>query len=175
MICKHILFTTFLNEPELFFHTVKWFQVFLCITNDSIKHQSFVDTQLTDQIVLFLTIQFSISYLFAHCLISNISIRPIDRTRSGAITSGQSRLGSNGNEGVLHISQSSKTGTSLSDYLISYQRHSLAGGVLPLSAELQSMYSTAPPSAPLQLTELSIERDQIYLTVFSTDELKYQF
>ena len=37
----------FLNEPELIFflQTVKWFQVLLCITNDSIKHQSYVYTQ----------------------------------------------------------------------------------------------------------------------------------
>ena len=43
---------------------VKWFQVLLCITNNSIKHQSFVYTQLNDQIVLILTIQFSISHFF---------------------------------------------------------------------------------------------------------------
>ncbi len=39
----------------------KWFQVLLCITNNSIKHQPFVDTELNDQTVLFLTSQFSIS------------------------------------------------------------------------------------------------------------------
>ena len=36
----------------------------LCITNNSIKHQLFVYTQLNDQIVLFQTIQFSKSRLF---------------------------------------------------------------------------------------------------------------
>ena len=36
----------------------------LCITNNSIKHQSFVYTQLNDEKVLFQTIQFSISDLF---------------------------------------------------------------------------------------------------------------
>ena len=36
MISKHILFITFLNEPELFFYTVKWFQIFLF----TIKHLS---------------------------------------------------------------------------------------------------------------------------------------
>ena len=39
MICKHILLITFLNEPELIFlfpDKVKWFQVFLYNTNDSI-------------------------------------------------------------------------------------------------------------------------------------------
>ncbi len=38
------------------FHTVKCFQVLLFNTNNSIKHQSFVYTQLNDQIFLFQTI-----------------------------------------------------------------------------------------------------------------------
>ena len=42
-------------------YTVKWFQILLCITNNSIKHQSFVYIQLNDQTVLFQTIQFSMS------------------------------------------------------------------------------------------------------------------
>ena len=42
-------------------HTVKSFQVLLFNTNDSIKHLSFVYTQLNDQTILFQTIQFSIS------------------------------------------------------------------------------------------------------------------
>ena len=40
----------------------------LCITYYLIKHQSFVYTQLNDQTVLFQTIPFSISHLFAHSL-----------------------------------------------------------------------------------------------------------
>ena len=44
--------------------TVKSFQVLLYITNNSIKHNSFVYSQLNDQTVLFQTIQFSISHLF---------------------------------------------------------------------------------------------------------------
>ena len=48
MIYKHI-FITFLNEPKLILlHTVKLFQVLLCITNNSIKHQSFAYTQLSN-------------------------------------------------------------------------------------------------------------------------------
>ena len=55
--------------------------------------------------------------------ISNSSIRPINRTLSSAITPGQSGLGSDSNEGVLHIPQSSRiTGTSPSDCLVSYIR-----------------------------------------------------
>ena len=66
MVCKHILLIMFLNEAKLILlHTVKWFQVLLCITNNSIKHQSFVYTQLNDQTVLFQTTQFSTSHLFA--------------------------------------------------------------------------------------------------------------
>ena len=49
---------------------------------------------------LFQTIQFSISTLFS-------SIWPIDRTLSGATTPSQSGPGSDGNEGVLRIPQSS--------------------------------------------------------------------
>ena len=56
----------FLNEPKLILlHTIKRFQVFQCITNNSIRYQLFVYTHLNDQIVLFPTIQFSISHLFA--------------------------------------------------------------------------------------------------------------
>ena len=40
---------------------VKWFQVLLCIPNNSIKHQSFVCTQLNEQTVLFQTIKFDMS------------------------------------------------------------------------------------------------------------------
>ena len=41
-------------------------KLLLCVINNSIKHWSFVYTQLNDQIVLFLTIQFSISHLCVH-------------------------------------------------------------------------------------------------------------
>ena len=50
MICKHIL--TFLNKLEIFlFHTVKWFQVFLSLMNNSINYLSFVCTQLNGYFV----------------------------------------------------------------------------------------------------------------------------
>ena len=71
----------------------------ICITNNSIKHRSFVYIQLNDQTVLFQTSQFFTS----HLLTSNISIRPIDRTQSGVTTPGQSEPVSDCNEGVLHI------------------------------------------------------------------------
>ena len=67
----------------------------------------------------------------------------MDRALSGATTPGQSGPGSDGNERILHIPQSSCiTGTSPSDCLVSYPGHSL-GESYP-SVEVQSMYSTAP-------------------------------
>ena len=58
---------------------------------------------------------------------------------------GQSGPGSNGNEGVLRIPQGpSITGTSPSDCLVSYPGHSLGRGGSYPSAEVQSVYSTAP-------------------------------
>ena len=57
MICKYISLITFLNEPKfILLHTIKSFQVMLGITNNSIKHQLFIHTQLNDQIVLFQTV-----------------------------------------------------------------------------------------------------------------------
>ena len=63
---------------------------------------------------------------------------------SGATTPGQSGPGSDGNKGVIRIPQSSSTaGTSPSDCLVSYPEYSLGGGSYS-SAEVQSVYSTAP-------------------------------
>ena len=45
----------------------------------------------------------SLAIQFGTVEISNSSIRPIDRTLSGATTLGQSGPGSNGNEGALCI------------------------------------------------------------------------
>ena len=67
----------------------------------------------------------------------------IDRTLSGITILGQSGPGSNGSEGLLHISQSSSiTWISPSDCLVSYPGHSL--GESYTSAEIQLVYSTAP-------------------------------
>ena len=85
--------------------------------------------------VLFQTIQFSISTQFN-------SICPIDRTLQGATILSQSEPGSEGNEGVLRIPQSSCiSGISISDGLLSYSGHWLWGGGL---TPLQSVYSTSP-------------------------------
>ena len=93
--------------------------------------------------VLDYTIQFSISTQFS-------SIWAIDKTLSGATTVGQSRPGSDGNKVTLCILQNSSIiGTSLSDCLVSYPRHSL--GKSYLSVEMQSVYSTAPADWALRI------------------------
>ena len=62
---------------------------------------------------------------------------------SGAIIAGQSGLGSDGNEGVHCIPQSSSiTGNSPSDCLVSYQGRLLECGYP--SAEVKAEYSTVP-------------------------------
>ena len=71
---------------------------------------------------------------------SNSSIWPIDRTLSGATTPSQSGPGSDGSEGVLHITQSSSiTEASSSDCLVWYPGHSLPEYYS--SAEMQLVYS----------------------------------
>ena len=67
------------------------------------KHQSFVYTKLIDQTVLFLTIQFNISHLFA----PSLDVKKFYLTLSGATFLGQSGPGSDGKEGVPRIPQSS--------------------------------------------------------------------
>ena len=68
----------------------------------------------------------------------------MDRTQSGATIPDQRVPGSNGNEEVLRIPQSSSIAeNSPSDCLESYLRHSLGGGSYP-SAKKQSVHSTAP-------------------------------
>ena len=106
-----------------------------CISNNSIKHQSFVYTRLNDRTVLFQTIQLSKSTQFS-------SVCPIDRTLSGATTPGQSGPGNNDNKGVLCIPpNSSITEASPSNCLVSYPGHSLRESY-PF-AEMQSVYSAA--------------------------------
>ena len=85
--------------------------------------------------VLFKTIQFSISTQFS-------SIWPINKIPSGATTPSQNGPGSDSNEGILGIPQSSSiTGTLPSDCFVLYPGHSLGWGFHP-SAEKQLVYST---------------------------------
>ena len=75
------------------------------------------------------------SNLFAHSFF-------IDRTLSGAVTLGQSGPGSNDNEEVRHIPQISKAGASSSNGL--FHTQDTRWWVSYSSAEMQSVYSTAP-------------------------------
>ena len=132
MICKYVLLITFLNEPKLIlWYTVKWFQVLLCITNNSSKYQLFVYTQLNNPTVLFQTIQFSISHLFA------LSLNVKEFCLTLATTESQSGPGSDGNEDPIPRS-SSITGVSPLDGFCQYQETRCP------FAEKLSVYSTAP-------------------------------
>ena len=73
----------------------------------------------------------------------------LDETLSGATTPGQSGLKSDGNEGILRISKrSSITGTSPSDWLVSYPEYSL-GGVLPLCRDVVGVFYSPSQLGPL--------------------------
>ena len=81
---------------------------------------------------------------------------PLIGPLSGATTPDPSGPGSDGNDGVLRIPQSSSiTGTSPSDCLVSYPRHSLGGGTYPC-AEKQSLYSTASADCVTKYNEIFI-------------------
>ena len=102
---------------------------------------------------------------------SNSSIwLPIDRTLSGVTTPGQSGPGSDGNEGVFHIPQSSSiTGASPSDCLVLYPGHSFFFGG---GAE----YSTAPDDwANYYETDDSLQLRKLNQNVFNYSYFKIQF
>ena len=72
---------------------------------------------------------------------SNSSIWPLDRTLSGASTPDDRGPGSDGNEWVLRIPQSSSiTGASPLDCLVSYPGRSLGGGVLRLCRDAVGVF-----------------------------------
>ena len=108
------------------------YQTLLYITNNSIKHNAVIYTLLNYQPVLFQTIQFNISHLFAFNL--NVSfIWHLHKTLSSAACPCKSWLEGESNEGLLRIPQSYRiNGGSLPDCLVSYPGNSLEG-ILPLS------------------------------------------
>ena len=65
-------------------------------------------------------------------------------TLTGTTNPGQSGHGSNGNEGVLHILQSSRASASTSDCLVPYPGYSFVGGAPYTFAEIQLAYSKTP-------------------------------
>ena len=100
-------------------HTVKWFQVLLLNTNSSIY------TQINGS-------EYS-KWL-------NSSIWPIEETLTDAPIPGESQLGSNGNEGVLHIPKSPRIEALSSDSLASYPGYSLGRGSYPLDRDAVSIF-----------------------------------
>ena len=103
------------------------------ILNNSVLHTY---TVYMSKAVLFQAIQFNIRTHF-----SSIWLR--HRNLSGATNLGHSEPGSDCNKEFLGIPQTSCiNGDSLSDFLVSYQGHSL-GESYPF-AEMQSVYSAAP-------------------------------
>ena len=110
---------------------MKWLQVLLSNTN-SIEHYSFICTVS------------NISNDYYHeqfnCIVISIHT-VIDRTLSGATTAIQSEHGSNGNEGVLHILTSLRTGALTSDSLMG---HSLEVEFLVLCRDVVGVFY--PPS-----------------------------
>ena len=114
---------------------VKWFQVEQCITNSSLKLQSFVYTQLNDQTVLFLTIQFNVSHLIAHSL--NVKhFKPlIEVLLLWAIEDMEVIV-------MKGYSAFPKSPALLKTFngLMSLSGHSLRGRVLPLSREAVSIF-----------------------------------
>ena len=104
-----------LNESELIcLHSIIWFEVYLFI----------VGTQLNS---------------FKYSTWLNSSIWTIDGTQTGTTTLGQSGLGSNGYEGVIHTPQSSRTGVSPSLTVYCHIQDIRQRWVV-----MQLMYSTAP-------------------------------
>ena len=113
MISKHILYRTFVKSLSCFLHTVNWFRVLLCNSNN-----------------LTLII----------CLVTVCFISPSDRILSGAAIPGQSGPGSNGNKEMLHIPHISKVGALASDCLVAYLGHSL--WLLPLCRDAVGLFYT---------------------------------
>ena len=133
----------------------------LCINNNSIKHQSFVYTQLNDQTVLSTTNGFNTSHLFAPSLKwSNSTTWLLNRILSGATTSSQSRPENNGNERILHLPQISKAGALPSDGLMSYPGHSLWwwGGLTPLQRCSQCILQPQPTGLHIIVRKLQVLR-----------------
>ena len=108
----------------------------LCITNNSIKHQSFIYTQLDVKTELFQTIPFSISPQFS-------SIWHIDRTPSNTTTTGQEELGAMAIKWYSTHSPKLQHYWNLTIRLFSVISNTLVGEFYP-SAEMQSVNSTAP-------------------------------
>ena len=90
----------------------------------------------------------------------------LDRDLSGATTPGQSRPGSNGNEGVLRIPQGpSVTRTSSSDCLVSYPGLSFWGSLIPQQRCSQCILQPQPTGQELIWTVSILSRISNFLSL----------
>ena len=120
---------------------IQWFQVLLCITNNSIKHQSFVYTQLNNQTVLFQTIQFSMSFVCTQSICQSVLFDPwIRRYHSGTEWT-WNRLQWRDTPHSLKLERYRSLTIRFFNVIA---RTLVVGGSSYPSAEMQSVYSTAP-------------------------------
>ena len=104
----------------------------------------------------------------------NSSIWPVGRTLFGATTTGQSGPGSNGNEGVLNVPQSSKTRASPLYCLMSYQEYSL-GEVLPLCRNaVDVFFSPSRLDYSLKVFPVSFKLSQRFLFLHLKEDVTIQ-
>ena len=83
-------------------------------------------------------------------------------TLSDATSLGPSGPGIDGNEGVLHVPQSSRiTGTSLSGCLVTYPRYSLGGGLTPLQRCSQCILLLPPTDCASTLGQSGLGSNDI--------------
>ena len=97
----------------------------------------------------------------------NSSIWAIDRTLSDATTLGQRGPGSKDNKRVLHIPQSSKTGSSLLEVLVSYQDTRWVGFFFTSLQRCSQCILQPKPNGPSQRVEK--------LSCKTNDHLVYSF
>ena len=100
------------TAPVDWVNAVKCFQVLLFKTNNAIKHQTFVYTQLNDKTVLFQTIQFSMSTKLNGSKYCYVSLAVLFLTIQFSISQQSSVI-------------PSITETLPSDCLVAYPRHML--------------------------------------------------
>ena len=149
------------NSVCLFVRVIRYInlfrQIISSISNNSVYHEHrvwlsksflfqafqfaisivFVHTQLNLKAVRFQTIQFSISTQFS-------SIWPIDRTLSDITTPGQSWPGSDGNEWYSAFPKTPALLEPPDRIVLCHIQDTSSGGWSYSSAEMPSVYSTAP-------------------------------
>ena len=127
-------FYTYIWAWAHFLQTIKWFHLFLYYMNTLLCKNSSISNNSLEQFYV-LNIKTVLSQTSTQFKCQTV-LWAIERTLSDATTPGYSGPGSDGNEGVLLIPQSSSISeASPSDCLVSYPGHSLREEVLPLYRE----------------------------------------